>query len=265
MMKRAWLTPISIIGLVGLYVVIYIWQPGGVRLLNILTDVLGVAFAILASALALRARQMFEPGVAQRRVWLFFGVGMVMWTMAEVLWTYYRNFLNQAVPFPSSADLLWVLGYIPVLVSLWLQYRTLGVGVSRRLKLTVLAIYSVMVAITVVVLLWPILAEPGQVPTIEILISAYSLISDLIMAFIATLSLLVLWKGIVGQPWQYIVISILLVVAADLAFSYAAWNNLYATGSNLISGVVDVVYLSAYIVAAAGAYRQVTLSLPPVN
>jgi hypothetical protein len=263
-MKRTWLTPTSIIGLVALYIVMYIWQPGGVRLLIILTDVLSVAFAVLASTLALRASRMFEPGVPARRVWLLLGVGMSTWTAAELLWAYYRIVLDQAVPFPSVADILWALGYITVLVTLWLQYRALGVGLSPRLKLTVLAIYSVMLAIIFVFLLWPILAEPGQVPTIEILLSAYSLIGDVIMAFIATLSLLVLWKGVVGRPWQYIVISILLVVIADLAFSYATWNKMYATGSNLLSGVVDVVYLSAYVVAAAGGYRQITLSLPQV-
>jgi len=265
MMKRAWLTPISIISLVALYVVVYVWQPGGVRLLSMLTDILFVAFAVLASALALKASRMFEPGVPARRVWLLFGVGLAMLTAATLLWAYDRNFLDQAVPYPSSADILWALGYIPVLVSLWLQYRALGVGISPRLKLAILAIYSVMLAIIFVFLLWPILAEPGQVPTVEILLSAYSLIGDVIMAFIATLSLLVLWKGVVGRPWQYIVISILLVVIADLAFSYATWNKMYATGSNLISGFVDAVYLSAYVVAAAGGYRQITLSLPPVN
>lgn len=265
MMKRTWLTPTSIIGFVALYVVMYIWQPGGARLLGVLTDALFVAFAVLASALALRASRIFESGVPARRVWLLFGIGLAMLTAATLLWAYDRNFLGQAAPYPSPADILWALGYIPVLVSLWLQYRALGVGISPRLKLTVLAVYSVMLAIIFVFLLWPILAEPGQVPAIEILLSAYSLIGDVIMAFIATLSLLVLWKGVVGRPWQYIVVSILLVVIADLAFSYATWNKMYATGSNLLSGFVDAVYLSAFVVATAGGYRQITLSLPPVN
>jgi len=42
-------------------------------------------------------------------------------------------------------------------------------------------------------------------------------------------------------------------------------NQMYATGSNLLSGLVDTIYLAAFAAAAAGAYHQVTLSLPPLD
>jgi len=265
MMKKTWFTPASIAGLIVLYAALYAWQPGGVRLLKILSDTLFAIFGLLATVLALKASQMFEPGVASRRVWLLFGVGMAVLTAAQLLWTFYHALLDQAEPYPSLADLLWAIGYIPVLASLLLQYRALGVGISLRLKLTVLAAYSVALVAAFAVLAWPTLSQPGQATAIEILVTVYYLIGDLGMAFIATLSLLVLWNGLVGRPWQYIVISMLLVAVADLMYSYGLLNNLYAIGVNLFSGVVDVTYLSAYVVAAAGAYQQVTLSLPLFN
>jgi hypothetical protein len=265
MMKKLLFTPASIVGLIVLYAALYAWQPGGVRLLKILSDTLLAIFGLLAAVLALKASQMFEPGVASRRVWLLFGVGMAILTATQLLWTFYHIFLDRAEPYFSLADLLWVIGYIPILGSLVLQYRALGVGTSLRLKLTVFAAYSIALIIAFVILLWPTLSQPGQATTIEILVTVYYLIGDLGMAFIATLSLLVLWNSLVGRPWLYIVISMLLVAVADLLFSYGLLNDLYAIGSNLFSGVVDVVYLSAYVVAAAGAYRQVTLSLPPLN
>jgi len=265
MMKKTWLIPASIVGLVALYAILYAWQPGGVRLLKILSDTLSAIFGLLATVLALKASQRFEPGVASRRVWLLFGIGMAVLTAAQFLWTFYHAFLDQVEPYPSFADLLWAIGYIPVLASLVLQYRALGVETSLRLKLTVLAAYSVALVVAFVILLWPTLSHPGQAAAIEIFVSAYYLIGDFSMAFIATLSLLVLWSGLVGRPWQYIVISMLLVAVADLMFSYGLLNNLYTIGGNLFSGVVDVVYLSAYVVATAGAYQQVTLSLPSLN
>jgi hypothetical protein len=265
MMKKTWLIPASIAGLIVLYAALYAWQPGGVRLLKILSDTLFAMFGLLATALALKASQMFEPGMASRRVWLLFGIGMAVLTAAQFLWTFYHVFLGQAEPYPSLADLLWAIGYIPVLASLLLQYRALGIGTSLRLKLTVFAAYSIALIIAFFILALPILSQPGKATAIEILVSVYYLIGDLGMAFIATLSLLVLWNGLVGRPWQYIVISMLLVAAADLMYSYGLLNNLYAIGGNLFSGVVDVTYLSAYVVATAGAYRQVTLSLPPLN
>ncbi len=261
MMKRTWLTP-SIVSLVLMYVVLYIWQPGGVRVLNIVTDALSVAFAVLASILALRASQMFEPGVPTRRVWLLFGVGMTAMAAADLVWAYYHDFLGRQVPFPSPADILWAISYVPVLGSLLLQYRALGVQTSRRRKLIVTALYFIVLVIAFVILLWPAFSNPGQVAGLDILISAYYLIGDLSVAFIATLSLLFLWHGLVSKPWQYIVTSVLLLFVADLAFSYGVAYHLYATGSNILSGFVDVAYLSAFVTAVAGGYRQITLRLP---
>jgi len=265
MMKKTWLIPASIVGLIMLYAALYAWQPGGVRPLKILSDTLLATFGLLATVLALKASQMFEPGVASRRVWLLFGVGMAILTAAQFLWAFYPAFLGQAESYPSLADLLWAIGYIPVFASLLLQYRALGVGTSLRLKLTVFAAYSIALVIAFVILVLPTLSQSGQATAIEILVIVYYLVGDLGMAFIATLSLLVLWNSLVGRPWQCIVISMLLVAAADLMFSYGLLNDLYAIGRNLFSGVVDTIYLSAYVVAAAGAYRQVTLSLPPLN
>ena len=265
MMKKTWLIPASITGLIVLYAALYAWQPGGVRLLKILSDALLVTFGLLSTVLALKASQMFEPGVASRRVWLLFAVGMAVLTAAQLIWTFYPVFLGQAEPCPSLADVVWAIGYIPVFASLLLQNRALGVATSLRLKLTILAAFSIALIITFVILGSRALSQSGQATTIEILVTVYYLIGDLGMAFIATLSLLVLWDSLVGRPWQYIVISILLVAAADLIFSYGLLNDLYAFGSNLFSGVVDTIYLSAYVVAAAGAYQQVTLSLPPFD
>ena len=180
----------------------------------------------------------------------------------SLLWAYYQIILGEAIPYPSTADILWAIGYIPIAMGLVVQYRALGVATSRRLKLIVLGIYSVILAITFSIVLWPIISSPSDGGVLETLLSLYYPVADLILAYIATLSLLVLWGGLVGQPWRYILVGILLFAAADVVFAYGAWTATYESGTNLLSGFVDVVYLSAYVVIAAGAYRQLTLRLP---
>jgi len=261
MMKKTWLTP-SIVSLVLAYGALYLWQPGGVRMLNIVNDALLVLFALLASFLAVKASRMFEPGTAARRAWLFFGAGMAAMTAAELLWAYYHVVLDQSSPFPSPADLLWVMSYVPILASLILQYRALGVQATRRRKLSVAALYGGVLIIALAVSVWPAVSQLGQVAMLDLLINACYLVGDMSVAVIATLSLLFLWNGLVSKPWQYMVTSVLLFVSADLLFSYGTANDLYATGSNLLSGVVDVFYIAAYVMAAAGGYRQITLRLP---
>jgi len=259
-MKRTSFLPLSSGGVLVVYVGLYVWQPGGPRVLLLITDVCFVAFAWLAAALALKASRVFEVGVAARWAWLLLSAGMLVLGTAELLWTYH-NFLDLPVSFPSAMDVLWAMGYLPVLASLLLQYRTLGVQVSRRRKWTVLAIYLGVLLVAFIPLLGSILPNPGQAVVMQLLISAYYLIGNLSVAFVAALSLLFLGQALVSRPWHYIFISILLFAVAGLTFSYGEWSSLYETGRNFLSGVVDVAYIAAYLMAAAGGYRQLTLRL----
>ncbi len=264
MLKRIWLTPASIIGLLLIYGALYIWQPGGGEVLLLLTHTSFAVFALLATILALRAVRLFEPGMAARRVWQFFGAGMTVLTVSESLWIYYYV-SNQPIGYPSPVDVSWGIGFIPVLVSLVLQYRALNVQVNLRRKLTVLAIYLGGLVLTLVVLLRYILSNPGDVAVMQLLTIAYYLVGDFGVAYLATLSLLFMGQGLVRRPWQYMVSSILLFAIAGLAFSYGTWTDTYMTGSNVLSGVVDVAYLAGYIMAAAGGYRQITLHWPSMR
>ncbi|MBI5565980.1 MAG: hypothetical protein HY870_13880, partial [Chloroflexi bacterium] len=258
MLTRTWPTPVIISGLLLVYGGLYVWQPGGSEVLLVLTHTLFAVGALLAAGLILRATQLFERGVPARRVWLFFGAGMTVLTVSESLWLY-DYFSGRPTAYPSAADVSWAIGFIPVLASLVLHYRALGVQISRRRKLTVLGVYLVVLALILIVLLGYVLSNPGHVAVMQLLIIAYYLIGDFGVAYIATLSLVFMGQGLVSRPWQHMVVSILLFAVAGLEFSYGVWTNTYATGSNLLSGIVDVAYLSGYLMAAAGGYRQITL------
>ncbi len=263
-MKQRWLIPITIGGLLAIYGVLYLWQPGGTEMLLSVTHVLFAASALLASILALKASQMFEPGVASRRVWLFFGAGMTALAVSEFIWIGYYV-VGQLIPYPSVVDISWGIGFISVLASLVLHYRALDVQISRRIRLLVLAAYLGVLLVILALSLGYISSNPGDVAVMQLLVSAYYLVGDLGVAFLATLTLVYFGKGLVGRPWRYMLISILLFAVGGLAFSYGTWTNTYATGSNFLSGLSDVSYLTAYMLAAAGGYIQLTLRLPTVD
>jgi hypothetical protein len=263
-MNKVRLTPTTIGVMLGVYLVLYLWQPGGAQVLLTVTHVLFAACALLASVLALKASRMFEPGVSSRRMWLFFGAGMTALTTSELLWIVYYV-VGQPIPYPSIVDISWGIGFILVLASLVLQYRALGVQLNRSRQLLVLAAYVGVLLVISAPALGYILANPGEVVVMQLLISAYYLIGALGVAFIATLTLVYLGRGLVARPWVYIVVSVLSFAVAGLAFSYGTWTDTYVTGSNYLSAVVDVAYLAGYMLAAAGGYRQLTLRLPAVK
>ena len=250
-----------IVGLLVVYSVLYIWQPGGSAVLLFLTHASWAAFALLAAILALKASRMFEPGMASRRVWLLFGAGMTVLTFSEALWIIY-HVLGQPLTYPSAVDISWGIGFIPILVSLVLQYRALNVQLSPSRKRSILVIYVGVLFITLALSFEYVLSHPGEVAVMQMLVGAYYLIGYLGVAFLATLSLVFLGGGLVARPWVYMVTSILLFAVAGLAFSYGTWTHTYATGSNFLSAVSDASYLAGYMMAAAGGYRQLTLHLP---
>jgi hypothetical protein len=259
-MKIARLIPIAIAGLLAVYIAWTIWQPGGDVVLLYVTHILFAVCAWLAAILALRASRMFEPGVSSRRVWLLFGAGMTMLAVSESLWIAY-HLVGQPIPYPSIVDILWGIGFLPILASLVLQYRTLHVQLSLRQNLLVLAAYLGVLFIAIFFSLEYILSNPSEIAVMQLLISAYYLVGSLGVAFLATLSLMFLEGGLVARPWFYMVISILSFAVAGLAFSFGMWTSTYVTGSNFLSAVSDVGYLAGYLLAVAGGYTQLHLHL----
>ena len=262
-MKRDWLAPLGAVGLLVLYTAVYVWQPGGQDRLVTISHVLYAAFALLAAALAMRAAFTFDRGRPQRRAWVFIGTGLVCWATAEILWAYCQIFRPVEVPSPSPADILWLVGYIPIVVGMVVYYRPLSMAANRRRKLIALTLYAVLLVTTLVLVVQPLIASPVSGTTLRSFANMLYPIADLCLALISTLSLLVLCGGLIGQPWRSVVISMLLFALADLLYAYGVGNQTYMVGRNLLSGIVDTAYLFGYVEAAMGGYRQVTLRVLP--
>lgn len=263
MIKRASFLTISV-AVITAYTILYLWQPGGQRPLTIIANMLTALSALVAAVCTLQTATTFEQSEPQRRVWLVFGSGLVLWTIAEFIWAYYEIILKQQPPYPSIADLPWAIAYAPLFLGLLFQYRALGVQVEPRRRNIALLIYALALIAILVLVLWPILSTPGESLIVQFLNVLYP-VGDLIIAFIATQSLLVLAGGLLGRPWRYIALGMLMFTLADLAYIYADWNDIYATGSNWISGLSDIVYVASYLVTATGAYHQATLTLPDLS
>jgi hypothetical protein len=264
MRENLWPARIAALGVVAALIVLNAFQPGGVALLELASDSLFAATALVAAVLAFVAGSRFDPRVPQRLVWSLLGVGLLLWALAEVLWAYYQIGIGVGgdVPYPSPADVIWAVGTAPLILGVFLGYRSLGVRLSRRQRMAATGAYAILLSLLAGGLLAPMFFSQPAVPWAEAFLGAYYLIGDLTLAFIATLSLVVLWDGLVGRAWLPITIGALLFALSDSAFAYAAWIGVYSTGANLLSSGIDVAYLAAYASIALGAYRQVTLRLP---
>ena len=260
---KMWPARIAALGLVAAYVVLCACQPGGVTVLELVSDGLFAATALLGAVLAFIASSRFEPHVPLRRVWSLLGVGLLLWALAELLWAYYQIGVGVGVdvPYPSPADILWAVGTALLILGLFLGHRSLGVRLSPRERTAAAGAYAILLTLLAGGLLAPMFFSQPAVPWAEAFLGVYYLIGDLTLAFIATLSFVVLWDGLAGRPWLPITIGALLFAISDTAFTYAVWIGVYSTGANLLSAAIDIAYLASYAAIALGAYRQVTLRL----
>jgi hypothetical protein len=264
MSHRTWIAPAAVLAVLLLFVAVYLWQPGGIRVLELLSDGLYCIAAFLAAALSFVASSRFDRGLPQRRAWFLLGSGLALWAAAEFVWTYLQVGVGQEVPYPSAADIIWAIGFAPLILGLYLGHRSLGVRLSTRQRIVAVILYAALLALLAGYLLAPMRAGLPAGSWAEAFLGSYYLIGDLTLAFVASLSLAVLWGGLIGRPWLSITLGMLLFAVSDTAFSYAAWTGLYAVGRNWISGLIDVMYLGAYLALALGAYRQATFSLADV-
>lgn len=64
----------------------------------------------LISLLILILRERIRKSEAKKYVSLF--IGILLWFSGEIVYTYYQTVLKIDIPYPSYADILWLLGYI---------------------------------------------------------------------------------------------------------------------------------------------------------
>ena len=82
-----------------------IWRPLMIDLTAIIGAVVTTSYIFLKYVLEL-------PGATGMQADFFaFTVGAFLWLCAEASWAYYREGLGVEVPYPSFADLFWLLGY----------------------------------------------------------------------------------------------------------------------------------------------------------
>jgi len=184
--------------------------------------------AVVASAFALK-KYWGNPGDKFSKIWLGFTLGMTFWFLGEVGWAIYTLLLNVEIPYPSIADLAWLIGYVPLIIALHLYIRVFRFAVSK-------AMYAVAaVAVTLgslalfTFLVSPILAAAAEEITTLAVDIAYPAL-DLALFSLSILGLLIFAKGKIASAWLLINGGILMNVVADMLFSFTTLQGTYYNG-----------------------------------
>jgi hypothetical protein len=97
----------------------------------------GIA-TLSVSLLLFKRRNLNE--VHTNKAFMSLAIGLFLWFIAEVLWAYYQIGMKIAVPFPSSADALWLTGYPFLIIHL---YYILKLVKRSQKKIDTIKVYHI--------------------------------------------------------------------------------------------------------------------------
>ena len=197
-----------------------------------------------------RSRQI----VSGRNVWLLFGIGMLSYFLGGIIFGYMEIVLKQD-PFPSVADIFYVVTYLFVGIGMILAVA------SRRIKLEAWQ-WIIVLAIAAFgsALAWLISQpDPNAAKTATEVASGWKeqagtflnwfyVVSDVLLLIIATSLLLAFWGGRASLPWRMIAVATFSLYIADIWFKWAQRSPNYQSGD-----VLEVCWVLSGVLFGMGA------------
>ena len=242
------------IGLAVVYSVIYFWEPFSPFTNILLADILTVSASVFSAVSASLIWMMYEETDAPRRVWSYFALGLWIWVIAEIIWSYGNLTLpNGEVPV-GVPDVFWILAYYFLGQALLSQYKILVHPVQNELVSRVtrsLLFFGISFVVIFSILEWFALSTSVG----DTMVNAFYPAADLTLALAAIWLTRNFQGGALGRPW----IGLLIFTFSDLLYAWLQLSGAYAWSldrGNWVSGFSDIVYFSAYLVLGIVSFSQ---------
>ena len=113
------------------------------RPLYVLSNTSEAAFSLIPLLLSLYVLRTKTPFIKSTR---WFAFGFLLWSLGEVTYSIYALFLGIAIPYPSIADLFWLIGYTFILVGMVAFIWPFRIAIKREsleIAISLSAMFSV--------------------------------------------------------------------------------------------------------------------------
>jgi len=184
-------------------------------------------------------------------VWLGYSLGMLLWLLGESTWALYTLWYSIPIPYPSVADVFWLAGYLPLLISLIVQAWPLReVFATKQMRATIILMFALAFGL-LVVLVPPTYASSlgGGFVTLAVSL-AYPLL-DVALLSVALPMVFLFRKGIFWRPFLFVAVGFILTFVADVLFTWTNLNGTYYDGNYL-----ELFFHWSYLTLAYGFYLR---------
>jgi TRAP-type C4-dicarboxylate transport system permease small subunit len=185
-------------------------------------------------------------------------IGLGLWFVAELIWTYFEIGLQIDTPFPSLADVFWLVAYAFFAYPLYRIYNFMS---KETIQSTVVIIVTVAIAIALGYLVnltinVSEISYSQKQQSEDIILLLVSIAYPILDGLLLVPAVLVLWAVRTGQlpytHWMLLSLSMLLFAVADSGFGYAAVSDI-----NMIQNegwIWDIFYNAGYLSIAAALF-----------
>lgn len=241
----------AIAAFAGVSTFFYVLGPRDSFRLDIVTNAAAITSAAAALAATLTAWRFYDARPAG--AWALLTVGICLFFMGELAWGVQEVLLQVPSPFPSIADLFWVLGYFPLFAGLVAALRRTGVGLKPIELVVAIALVALTLGLTTRFLFVQILAD--DIDPVEKFLDIWYPMADVVI-LIPALMLSIVWGGsVVGIAWRYVGVGLVLISVADFSFSYLSWHELYGTAVGQPGNYIDLIWMAGYLSVALGGLQ----------
>jgi hypothetical protein len=231
-----------------LVTVAYFWLQSS-ELLGPATDYVFVLASGICSILAFLVIRHWGVRGKVAAVHLGLFLGIFLWFLGDTAWAIYETVLQVEIPYPSFADVFYLLGYIPIAVGIVQFLWTFRVGLKRQGAFVALGIGLLFFGLTYAFLIGPLV-----VSTEDFLTKSYDVaypVLDSMLVVLAIFMFFVFRGGKMAGAWVWVSLGLLLNALADIAFSLGSLQGWYYSGHP-----IELIQFWGYIGLALGLDEQ---------
>lgn len=240
---------VFVVAAIASYVWFYQFQPFSDFVNQLATNIITILCALVCAIIATLIPTFYERGEPPRRIWINFALALWMWTVGEVIWSIYNMSVGEP-PIVTLADGVWVLGYVFFTIAITTQYRLVMFTQGNKPIWIAVGVWVSAVLLTVIILILTM----GQLVIEEFLTYFYP-VCDLAIGLSSVILVIAFHRGMFARPW----LGLFVFALSDGLYAWATLSGLYTyetTSSNLITLIVDLTYILAYLAVAWGVFEQ---------
>jgi hypothetical protein len=189
-------------------------------ILSVVSDIIYqiVYIALIISAMALNNKYNWCFRERFSRIWLLASLSIFSAYIADLTWDIYVYWLNIPIPYPSIADIFYLLSLILAIQAVLCYILVFRFSLTKEALLLSLTAILLSAILASYFMINPILLQP--ISDAEKYLGIIYLILDFTLFSLSIIGLAIFFAGRIGKAWFFLALGIFLIMVADFLFIY---------------------------------------------